>query len=52
MDIAVRDFSVVLPLLAKVLNQVEGHTHGLLGVFGIALGESKNSDTPLPVGGL
>src|SRR5439155_3781854 len=52
MDIAVCDLSVVLPLHAKVLNQIEGHTQGLLGVLGIAVGESKNSYDSLPVRGL
>src|SRR6266404_3955040 len=52
MDIAVCNFSVVLPLLAKVPSQIEGRAYGVLGVLGIAARKSKNSNDSLPIRGL
>src|SRR4030095_6512086 len=53
MSIAIcRDFSVILPRLAIMLNQIEGNVNGFVSMFRITVRKSENGDNALPVGGL
>src|SRR5438132_13849572 len=53
MGIAIsRNFPVILPGFAIMLNQIEGNLNSFVSMFRITVRKSENGDNALPVGGL
>src|SRR5437762_11599829 len=53
MGIAIsRNFPVILPGFAIMLNQIKGNVNGFVSVFHIAIRKSENGDNALAIGGL